>query len=184
MDNIGDFAEQLVLGEVNSVQTGKALPPSQRVQEGLAPAGKDIQRTQVPDSFMQEILGEQYTPKAAPVSEEATAIPELVWTDAEGNESEPEPQALTEQTAQQLVPLLEEVKGLLKEMSAAMTGTGNIGVNMAGPQKGSGDTSYEKLEKSYGYKSTKKPTLRGDSTKKAVIKASIRNRLSKRNETY
>ena len=128
MDNIGDFAEQLVLGEVNNVQSGKSLPPSQNIQEGMAPAGKDIQRTQVPDSFMQEILGDKYVSKN-PVIEEAE-IPELVWTDPDGNSD-----------------------------------------------------SWESMEKSYGYKPTKKPNLRGDSTKKAVLKASIKNRLSKRNET-
>jgi len=179
MDNIGDFAEQLVLGEVSNVQNGKALPPSQRIQEGLAPAGKDIQRTQVPDSFMQEILGDKYVSKA-PVIEEAE-IPELVWTDPDGHDPEPEPQSLTEETAQQLVPLLEEVKGLLKEMTAAVTGSGNIGISIAGPQKDS--DSWESMEKRYGYKSTKKADLPGDSTKKAVLKASIKNRLSKRNET-
>ena len=181
MDNIIDFAEQLVLGEVSNVQTGRSLPPSQRIQEGLAPAGKDIQRIQVPDSFMQEILGENFHPQDTPTVQE---IPELVWEDPPQEAAPVNPEVLTEQTAQQLVPLLEEVKDLLKEMSAAVTGTGNTGVNMAGPQKGSGNKSYEELEKSHGYISSKKPTLSGDSTKKAVLKASIRNRLSKRNETY
>tara|TARA_R110002020_G_scaffold106771_4_gene248316 strand:- start:9096 stop:9641 length:546 start_codon:yes stop_codon:yes gene_type:complete len=181
MDNIGDFAEQLVLGEVNDVQSGKTLHPSQSVQEGLAPAGKDIQRIEVPDSFMQEVLGEQYVSQN-PVIEEAAEIPELVWTDPDGNDPDPEPQSLTEETAKQLVPLLEEVKGLLKEMSMAMTGTGNLGVNMAGPQKDS--DSWESMEKRYGYKPSKKSKVPGDTTKKAVLKASIRNKLSKRNETY
>ena len=179
MDNIGDFAEQLVLGEVSNVQSGKSLPPSQIIQEGMAPAGRDIQRTEVPDSFMQEVLGDKYVSKA-PVIEEAE-MPELVWTDPEGSEPEPESQVLTEETAQQLIPLLEEVKGLLKEMTAAGTGSGNLGINLAGPQKKS--DSWESMEKSYGYKPTKKPILPGDSTKKEVLKASIRNRLSKRNET-
>jgi len=179
MDNIADFAEQLVLGEVTNVQSGKSLPPSQSIQEGMAPAGRDIQQTKVPDSFMQEILGDKYVSKA-PVIEEAE-MPELVWTDPEGSEPEPESQVLTEETAQQLIPLLEEVKGLLKEMTAAGTGSGDLGINMAGPQKKS--DSWESMEKSYGYKPTKKPSLPGDSTKKAVIKASIKNILSKRNET-
>ena len=175
MDTISDFAESLVLNEVSKVQSGKALPPSQSLQEGMAPAGRDIQRTKVPESFMQEVLGDRYVSKT-PVIEEAE-IPELVWTDPEGNDPDPAPQPLTEETAQQLVPLLEEVKNLLKEMTAAGTGSGNIGVNLGGTTKDS--ESWEKVEKGYGYKAAKSSKRAGDSTKKAILKASIRNRFSK-----
>ena len=174
MDNIGSFAENLVLNQVNSVREGKELPPSAQPQAGLAPAGRDIRGVEVPDSFMQEILGEQYTPQN---SEPVDSITELVWTDPNGEEEPQAPQALTEETAQQLVPLLEEVKGLLKEMTAAMTSSGSIGVNLAGPQKEK--DSWASMEKQYGYKPTLPPTLPGDS-RKSVLKQSIKSKLKRR----
>jgi len=166
MDSIGDFAQNLILNQVENIKEGKELPPSAG-SNGLAPAGRDIAKVKGPDSFMTELLGEAYHPQETPAVEE---IPELVWDQSEEPKA---PQALTEETAQQLVPLLEEVKGLLKEMSAAMTSSGNIGVNMAGPQKGS--ESWEKIEKGYGYISAKPAK-----TKKEVLKQAIRSKLKKR----
>ncbi len=163
MDNIGDFAQKLILDQVENIREGKELPPSAG-GNGLAPAGRDISKVKVPDSFMTELLGEAYHPQETPAVEE---IPELVWDQSEEPEA---PQALTEETAQQLVPLLEEVRDLLKEMSV---GSGNIGVNMAGPQKGS--ESWEKMEKGYGYISAKPAK-----TKKEVLKQAIRSKLKKR----
>jgi len=170
MDSIGDFAQNLILNQVEGIKEGKELPPSAR-DNGLTPAGRDISRVKVPDSFMTELLGEAYHPQDTPAVEE---IPELVWEQPEEPKT---PQALTEETAQQLVPLLEEVKNLLKEMSAAMTSSGSIGVNMAGPQKD--DESWAKMEKGYGYKSPKASTLPGDSRKK-VLKNAIRSKLKKK----
>ena len=172
MQSIGDFAANLINQEMGSIKEGKQLPPN-APDNGLAPAGKDISNVQVPDSFMKEILGESFHPQESPAAE---SMPELVW---EGDDEEIQ-QPLTEETAQQLVPLLEEVRDLLKEMSAAATTTGQIGTNMAGPQKN--DTSVEKIEKSYGYIKSTPSTLPGTEarTKKAVLKASIRNKLSKR----
>jgi len=170
MDSIGDFAQNLILNQVEGIKEGKELPPSAG-GNGLAPAGRDISKVKVPDSFMTELLGEAYHPQDTPAVEE---IPEIVW---EQPEEPKDPQALTEETAQQLVPLLEEVKNLLKEMSAAMTSSGSIGVNMAGPQKD--DESWAKMEKGYGYKSPKASTLPGDSRKK-VLKNAIRSKLKKR----
>jgi len=170
MDSIGDFAENLILNQVENIAEGKELPPSAG-GNGLAPAGRDISKVKVPDSFMTELLGEAYHPQDTPAVEK---IPELVWTDPNDQEEPQAPQALTEETAQHLVPLLEEVKGLLKEMSAAMTSSGNIGVNMAGPQKGCGE-SWEKMEKGYGYINAKPAK-----TKKEVLKRAIRSKLKKR----
>ena len=175
MESISNFAESLVLNQVNSVQEGKELPPNAQPQQGLAPAGKDIRGIDVPDSFMQEILGEQYVPQDPPP---ADSMPELVWTDPNSEEEPQAPQSLTEETAQQLVPLLEEVKSLLKEMSAAVTSSGQLGMNLAGPQKD--NESWEKIEKSHGYKTSKPSSLPGDS-KKNVLKQSIRAKL-KRNK--
>ena len=166
MESIGDFAEKLILNQVGSIKEGTEVPPSAQAN-GMAPAGKDISKVKVPDSFMKEVLGESFHPQDTPAED---VIPELVWA---GDEDQPSVQSLTEETAQQLVPLLEEVRDLLKEMTTA----GSLGVNMAGPQKD--DESWAAMEKSYGYKPTKKPTLPGDS-RKAVLKQSIRAKLKNR----
>ena len=165
MKSIGDFAEQLILNQTQSIKEGKELPP-QAKGNGLAPAGKDISNIEVPDDFMRAVLGESFHPQDTPVSE---AIPELVWSDSE---PEQQPQSLTEETAQQLIPLLEEVRSLLKEMCCAMTTTGQLGVNLAGPQK---KTSTQAIEKKYGYISARPAT-----SKKDILKQSIRSKLRKR----
>lgn len=166
MKSIGDFAQDLILNQVEGIKEGKELPPAAN-HPSAAPAGRDISNVQVPDSFMKELLGEAFHPQEAPAVEE---IPELVWEQPE--EAQPT-QALTEETAQQLVPLLEDVKTLLKEMSAAMTTCGSIGSNLAGPQKANKD--HTKQEKQQGYLSAKPAK-----TKKEVLKQSIRSKLRKK----
>ena len=179
MNSIGDFAERLINEQVGNIKQGKQLPPSQG--GNLTPDGKDITNVTVPDSFMKQILGENFHPQETPAAE---TIPELVWTQPEAPQppqtltEEPlGPQALTEETAQQLVPLLEEVKTLLKEMTAAATMSGNIGVNLGGPAKD--EESWEGMEKKYGYKKSIPSKLPGDS-RKSILKNSIKNRLKKR----
>ena len=162
MNSIGDFAEQLILNQTQSIREGKELPPQAKAA-GMAPAGRDISNVEVPDDFMREVLGESFHPQDTPATD---AIPELVWTDAEPEQA---PQSLTEETAQQLVPLLEEVRDLLKEMSTA----GMMGVNMAGPQKDDG--CIGKTEKKYGYISA-----RPANSKKDILKQSIRNKLKRK----
>jgi hypothetical protein len=132
MDSISDFAENLILNEVRSIQKGEAPPPLKGGQPQQAPAGRDIRNIKVPDSMMKEILGEGFHPQESPTVE---ALPELVWTDSEQEEKEAStpPSIISESTAQQLVPLLEEVRNLLLEMTAATTSSGSIGVNLAGP---------------------------------------------------
>jgi len=57
MKSIGDFAESLILGEVADVASGKASHPKASVSEqSLPPAGKDISKVKVPESFRKEIL--------------------------------------------------------------------------------------------------------------------------------
>lgn len=162
MNSIGDFAEQLILNQTQSIREGKELPPQAKAN-GMAPAGRDISNVEVPDDFMRQVLGESFHPQETPASE---AIPELVWSDAEPEQA---PKSLTEETAQQLVPLLEEVRDLLKEMSTA----GNMGVNMAGPQKDDG--CIGKTEKKYGYISA-----RPANSKKDILKQSIKSKLKRR----
>ena len=120
---------------------------------------------------MQEILGENFNPQDTPTTD---SIPELVWSDSEEPEAPPqEPKVLTEETIKQLVPLLEEVRDLLREMTAATTSSGNIGVSMAGSQKDS--ESWAKMEKKYGYL-TAKPAK----TRKQVLQQSIKSKLRKK----
>lgn len=162
MNSIGDFAEQLILNQTQSIREGKELPP-QAKSSGLAPAGRDISNVKVPDDFMRQVLGESFHPQDTPTVD---AIPELVWSDAEPEQA---PRSLTEETAQQLVPLLEEVRDLLKEMSTA----GMMGTNMAGPQKEDG--CITKTEKKYGYISA-----RPAKSKKDILKQSIRSKVKKK----
>jgi hypothetical protein len=159
--SIGDFAESLILGQVKNIKEGKESSPIQK-ENGLAPAGRDISKVKVPNSFMKQILGEQFTPQDA---DPVDSIPELVW-----NKEEPrsEPIQINEEALSQLIPLLEEVRDLLKEM----TSSGSIGVNLAGPK---GD-AFEKIEKRHGYTSPSK----SKKSKKDVLKASIAARLKPR----
>ena len=166
MDSISDFAENLILNQVNSIKEGKELPPNVE-SNGLTPAGRDISKVKVPDSFMTELLGEAYHPQDTPTVKE---IPELVWTDPEESEEPKAPQSLTEETAQQLVPLLEEVKSLLKEMCTA----GMMGVNMGGPAKD--DESWDNVEKGNGYKTPKTSKTSRKDVLKTAIKGKLRNR--------
>ena len=179
MDSIGDFAEKLINEQVGNIKQGKQLPPSQG--SNLTPNGKDISNVTVPDSFMKQVLGESFHPQETPAVE---AIPELVWDQPEESIAS---ETLTEETAQQLVPLLEEVKSLLKEMTAAATMSGNIGVNLGGACED--DKSYAEIERQHGYGRQMKgrlginlPSSRsklpGD--RKSVLKDSIKNRLKKR----
>lgn len=154
MKSIGDFAENLINQELQGISEGTVVPESSTSNTTGIPAGIDISKTEVPDSFMKELLGENFHPQDTPPSD---TIPEIVW-DEPKPESQPQPQTLTEETAQQLLPILEEVRGLLKEMlSGAMTTTGSIGVNLAGPGK-----------------KARKPK-----SKKDVLKASIKERLKR-----
>ena len=162
MNSIGDFAEQLILNQTQSIREGKELPP-QAKSSGLAPAGRDISNVKVPDDFMRQVLGESFHPQDTPTVD---AIPELVWSDTEPEQA---PRSLTEETAQQLVPLIEEVRDLLKEMSTA----GMMGTNMAGPQKE--DSCITKTEKKYGYISA-----RPAKSKKDILKQSIRSKIKKK----
>jgi len=165
MDSISDFAENLILNQVNSIKEGKKLPPNVE-SNGLTPAGRDISKVKVPDSFMTELLGEAYHPQDTPTVKE---IPELVWTDPEESEEPKAPQSLTEETAQQLVPLLEEVKRLLKENFS-----GNMGINMGGTSKDS--VSWDKAEKCNGYKTPKTSKTSRKDVLKTAINAKLRNR--------
>lgn len=162
MNSIGDFAESLILGNVEDIKAGKSLPPKleeAKAASAGAPA-KDVSQIQVPDDMMRQILGEGFSPQDTPPAE---GLPELVWEQPEEEAPAAEPAYLTEETGQQLVSLLEEVKGLVDDLKE-MTTCGMIGTNMGGPVA----DPMKNLEKSY-----RKPTK----SKKAVLKAAIQNRL-------
>jgi hypothetical protein len=167
MRSIGDFAESLILNQVTNIKKGKELPPNVAAKtSGLAPAGIDISKTKVPASFMKQILGEQFTPQDA---EPVESIPELVWNEPK-EEPKQEPQYLTEETAKELFPLLEEVRDLLKEMCCGTT------AGMLGTKMGDAKSEYaSKLEKKYGYIQSKS----APKTRKQILKASIKAKLKK-----
>ena len=162
MKSIGDFAENLILNQTQNIQEGKELPPNladAQAKSG-APAGRDISQVDVPDDFMKQVLGEGFHPQDTPPAE---TMPEIVWTDSEteAEEAQPVPQTLTEETAQQLVPLLEEVRNMLKEMmTVGTTTTGQLGATM-GPApsdpmgKDERDNGYVRLSSN---KLKRKPT--------------------------
>ena len=168
MQSIGDFAENLILNQVGSIKEGKELPPHAQ-GAGKAPAGRDISNVNVPDSFMKEVLGESFHPQDTPAAE---AMPEIVWDQPEQPQAS---QSLTEETAQQLVPLLEEVRDLLKEMG---TTAGMMGVNMG---KSSDDMSRcDKVGRQGREKDSGYLTANPAKSRSQILKQSIRNKLKKR----
>lgn len=172
MNSIGDFAENLINQEIGSIQEGKALPPNRSVgTPNQAPASRDIRNTEVPDAMMSQILGEAFHPQDTPTVD---SIPEIVWTDPAEEEAAPvAPSMISESTAQQLVPLLEEVKSLLLEMTAAASTSGQMGTNFAGGS--TEEVNWKEIDKANGYTLPGK-TKKGK-TKKAVLKDSLRDKV-------
>ena len=166
INSIGDFAEKLILGQVEDIKNGKSLSP--KLQEAKASSqgapAKDVSQIEVPNEMMRQILGEGFHPQESPAVE---AMPELVWTDPDPEpEPEPEPAIISEETAKELVYLVEEMRGMvadLKEMTG--TGSGNIGTNFGGPCE---DPMNGRTPKSYRSPRNKK---------KAALKEAIKSKL-------
>jgi len=140
--SIADFAESLILGDISNVKEGKSLPPALRSSKP-DPHVPDLRNTQVPDAMMSEILGEQYVPDH----------PEEVIEEEEEIEEEFEQEYIpenfiTESQASEMIDLLYEVRGLLREM----TTTGSMGVNLSSKRTKSQPVEDED---DYGYR---KPT--------------------------
>jgi len=111
--SIGSYAEQLIMNEMTTPK--KALSFVNKTPE--VEKQLDISETVVPDEFMNQVLGKKSIPKKQ-VKQEKKVIVENV---------EPKQTLLTEEKADVLINLLEEVKTLLE-----MTGTGCCGCNMGG----------------------------------------------------
>lgn len=159
MQSIGDFAESLVLGEVDNIKKGKQAPPV-FTEAKASPSAPDIRNTKVPDSFMSEVLGEQYVPQ----EEEEEMIEEEILEEEDDVEYVEMPDLITESQASEMIDLLKDVRNLLQEM----TMTGNIGVNLGPPAK---DTKCKAEETRRGYKAP---------SKASVMRDSIRRRLKRR----
>jgi len=162
MTSIGDFAESLISEELDGIKTGKVLPPSlQTSPTKNAPAGKDIRDIKVPNSFMQEVLGESYVPREEPIEEE----PEIIQEEVE--EIVEEVATASQERVEKLISLLEDVKSMLSEM----TTTGAIGVNFA-------PSTHTKATPEYTTGGYKKPHPLGSKKKKKSRKGAMKVALS------
>lgn len=155
MESIGDFAESLVLGSVQGIQEGKELPPSAGGGKP-SPGTPDIRNTRIPDSFMSQVLGEQY------VSQQEEE--EVIEEQAVEEEIVEQPSIITESQASEMIDLLREVKGLLQEM----TTTGSLGTNMSGQSPKQYDKSCKDEEKRKGYKPATASSILRDNLKKRL----------------
>ena len=159
MESIGDFAANLIAGEMDNIREGKEVSPRMdRATPKVEANQKDIRQVEVPDSFMQSILGES--------TEDPWVSNELSQIDLDPPAAEPEANIvtgepvessnlLTESQGESIISLLKEVKSMISEM----TTTGSIGVNFAGPAA-----------------SKPKPKKK---SRKDVLKDSLRARMSK-----
>ena len=150
MDSIAKFATELMQEQV--AQGNPATPVTSNVD---AP---DISHVEVPDSFMDQILGEETAPK--PKEEKAE-----VEVQEQEQEEKPASTPLTEETAQRLIESLDKLTNQLNEM----TTTGSIGVNLAGPTH---DQEVDRANRERGYETPK--------SRKETLKGKFRERLKAR----
>jgi hypothetical protein len=151
MGSIGDFAESLILGSVQNIQEGKELPPTNGSGKP-SPGTPDIRNTRIPDSFMSQVLGKQYVSEQKEEVIEEETVEEVVE----------QPAMITESQASEMIDLLYEVRGLLKEM----TTTGSLGMNLSGQSPASSDAAVKREEKKKGYKACSSSVLRDNLKKK------------------
>lgn len=121
MDSLSNFAESLILGEVEGRSKGKSTLGPQP-----APGMVDISETSIPADMLRQVLGEEAIPEEPVEAVEEEEVEEVV-------EESTQATLLTEETAQEMVALLSEVRDLLQEMSCG-TGVGSLGVNMGGAE--------------------------------------------------
>ena len=154
MKSIGDFAASLIEGDIKDIQEGKAISPNMNQNTPKVEAGqKDIRSVEVPDEFMQSLLGESYNPNPWPSQElEQYEEPEVETANALTGEPLPSAGLLTESQGNEIISLLQEVKGMIEEMTTA----GMLGVNLAGPS----ETNPSKPKKKRTRKDVLKESLR------------------------
>lgn len=160
MKSIGDFAASLIEGDIKNIQEGKAISPNMNQNTPEVEAGqKDIRTVEVPDEFMQSLLGESYNPNPWPSQElEQYEEPEVEASNALTGEPLPSAGLLTESQGNEIISLLQEVKGMIEEMT---TSSGMGGTNFAGPC----ETNPSKPKKKR--------------TRKDVLKESLRSKVKK-----
>ena len=166
MNSIADFAENLILNQVEDIKNGKSLSP--KLEEAKASSqgapAKDVSQIEVPVEMMRQILGEGFHPQDSPTVE---AMPELVWTEPNPEpEPAPEPAIISEETVRDLLSLVEEVRAMVADLKE-MTGTssGSIGINLGPPCE---DPMKGKTSK--GYLSPRR-------NRKNALKEAIRSKL-------
>lgn len=131
----------------------KGSPSAPITQNVDAP---DISSVEVPDSFVNQILGEETASKPKK---------EKVEVQEQEQEVELTSTPLTEETAQRLIESLDKLTNQLNEM----TTTGSIGVNLAGPTH---DQEVDRANRERGYETPK--------SRKEQLKGKFRERLKAR----
>ena len=164
MDSIGDFAASLIEGDIKSIREGKDVSPRMdRNTPKVDPNQRDIRNVDVPDDFRKAVLfGESYNPNPNPnpwPSElDQYEEPEEQPSNALTGEPLPSASLLTESQGNEIIDLLLEVKGLIKEMTG--TFSGDSGINLAGP-------------------AATTPKRRKKKSRKDVLKESLRSKISR-----
>jgi hypothetical protein len=126
MDTIGSFAESLILQDIKEVKEGKALPPALR-SASPEPDSKDIRSVEVPDSFMQEVLGEEYTPSLPLINEEKEEVEDP---------TPPSPSKTMDQLVEEFAGVVSQAQNILNEMTAVGSlGVAGIGAKHSDPFK-------------------------------------------------
>ena len=115
--SIGSFAEQLIMNEMATPQKARTYVSKTPQIEKELEKQLDISETVVPDDFVNQILGRKPVKKL----QQQQVKPQQKIVE---NKQQPAT-LLTEEKADKLITLLEEVKSLLE-----MTGTGCCGCNM------------------------------------------------------
>lgn len=133
MDSLSNFAESLILGEVEGRSQGKSTLGPQP-----APGMVDISETSIPADMLRQVLGEEAIPEEPVEAVEEEEVEEVV-------EESTQTTLLTEETAQEMVTLLSEVRDLLQEMCG--TGVGSLGVNMGGAESKPKNTASRKARR-------------------------------------
>ena len=112
--SIGSFAEQLIMNEMTTPQKAKKfVTKTPEVEKQL-----DISETVVPEEFMSQVLGKKIQTKKPDVKPKQTIV-----------ENKQQVNLITEEKADKLITLLEDVKQLLE-----MTTGGCCGCSMSEPK--------------------------------------------------